>query len=259
VAVEIDGQDSTQVVPHSGPDQYWGGYESQSDDVLGVSSPVSGGQTVSFWNWHFIEEGWDYGFVEALVGSDWVTVPVTDAAGTVVSTNENPHENNTEGNGITGTSGGEYFVDEPVYVQYSAVLSAGATDVRFRYSTDAAYLDTGWFIDDITVAGVPAVVEQGDWTVTDGLQDNSWTVQLISACDLTPGTTLTGDGQQELTDDAGNVVYRFTGDEISTPTLDTNCANGNTSDFVLSVSNLPTGDLAVLDATYDYSVVKRNQ
>jgi hypothetical protein len=25
---------------------------------------------------------------------------------------------------------------------------------------------------------------------------------------------------------------------------------------VVSVSNLPTGDLAVLDATYDYSVVK---
>ena len=50
----------------------------------------------------------------------------------------------------------------------------------------------------------------------------------------------------------------FTGDAISTPVLDTKCANGNNDDFVLSVSNLPTGDLAVLDATYDYSVVKRN-
>ena len=34
-------------------------------------------------------------------------------------------------------------------MQYPAVLPDGATDVRFRYSTDAAYLDTGWFIDDI--------------------------------------------------------------------------------------------------------------
>jgi hypothetical protein len=41
--------------------------------------------------------------------------------------------------------------------------------------------------------------------------------------------------------------------------LDTKCANGNNVDFVLAVSNLPTGDLAVLDATYDYSVVKRNK
>ena len=80
VAIEFAGQDSTQVVPHSGPDQYWGGYESQADNVLGVGTPVTGGETVSFWNWHFIEEGWDYGFVEALVGSDWVTVPVTDVA-----------------------------------------------------------------------------------------------------------------------------------------------------------------------------------
>ena len=72
-----------------------------------------------------------------------------------MSTNDDPHGNNTEGNGITGTSGGAYFVDEPEYVQYSAALPAGATDVRFRYSTDAAYLDTGWFIDDVTVNGAP--------------------------------------------------------------------------------------------------------
>ena len=36
-------------------------------------------------------------------------------------------------------------------------------------------------------------------------------------------------------------------------------AKGNQSDFIVSVSNLPTGDLTVLDATYDYSVVKRNK
>ena len=58
---------------------------------------------------------------------------------------------------------------------------------------------------------------------------------------------------------AGNFVYRFTGDEISTGTLNTKCANGNQATSSLAVSNLPTGDLAVLDATYDYSVVKQNQ
>ena len=75
--------------------------------------------------------------------------------GTAVSTDEDPHGNNIEGNGITGTSGGEYFVDEPEYLQYQAVLPDGATDVRFRYSTDAAYLDTGWFIDDVEVDETP--------------------------------------------------------------------------------------------------------
>ena len=114
--------------------------------------------SLDFWTWHFIEEGWDFGFVEALVDGEWVTVPLVDDSGTVVTTNDDPHGNNTEGNGITGTSGGEYFVDEPQYVHYTAQLPAGATDVRFRYSTDAAYLDTGWFVDDVMVNGAPATL-----------------------------------------------------------------------------------------------------
>jgi hypothetical protein len=255
VAVEFDGEDSAQVAPHTGETHYWGGYASMSDTVLDLDSTVVPGQTVSFWNWHFIEEGWDYGFVEALVGGEWQTVPV-ELAGTdtVVSTNDDPHTNNEEGNGITGTSGGAYFVDEPEYLQYEVTVPAAATDVRWRYSTDAAYLDTGWFIDDVAVNGVPATVSSpdGQWIETTGEQDNNWTVQVISACDLTPGSTA-----NEIRDDAGNHVYRYEGDEISTGTLNTKCANGNQPDFVVSVSNLPTGDLAVLDATYDYSVVKQ--
>lgn len=255
VSLTFDGDDVTAIAPHSGETHWWGGYASQSDHILGLDTAVTGGETVSFWNWHFIEEGWDYGFVEVLVDGEWVTVPVTDASGTVVSTNEDPHGNNTEGNGITGTSGGEYFVDEPQYVQYSVTIPAGATDLRWRYSTDAAYLDTGWFIDDVTVNSEPAAVspEGEGWIETTGEQDNNWTLQVISTCDLTPGETSAG----ELSDNAGNFVYRFTGDEISTYTLGTKCANGPNSDFVVSVSNLPTGDLAVLDAEYDYSVVKQ--
>ena len=57
----------------------------------------------------------------------------------------------------------------------------------------------------------------------------------------------------------GNWVYRYEGDEITTATFNTLCASGNQADFVVAVSNLPTGDLAVLDASYDYSVVKRNK
>jgi hypothetical protein len=253
VQLTFDGQDGTQIAPHTGETHWWGGYASQSDTELGVDTPITGGETVSFWNWHFIEEGWDYGFVEAFVGGEWVTVPVTNAAGQTVTSNENPHGNNTEGNGISGTSGGAYFVDEPEYVQYSAVLPDDATDVRFRYSTDAAYLDTGWFIDDVTVDGAAAAVSSSEWIETTGEQDNQWTLQILSSCDLTPGAT----NANELTDDAGNFVYRFTGDAITTPTFDTKCANGANSDFVVSVSNLPTGDLAVLDATYDYTVVKQ--
>ena len=41
-----------------------------------MTSPVAGGQTIGFDTWYFIEEGWDYGFVEAQVGGSWVTVPL---------------------------------------------------------------------------------------------------------------------------------------------------------------------------------------
>jgi hypothetical protein len=105
---------------------------SQSDHVLAVNSPVSGGQVLDFWSWYLIQDGWDYGFVEALVGGQWQTVPLTNDAGATVTTDTNPHDNNTEGNGLTGTSGGTYFVDDPTYIHLQGTLPAGTTDVRIR-------------------------------------------------------------------------------------------------------------------------------
>jgi hypothetical protein len=256
VSIDFAGDDTTQVAPHEGDTHWWGGYASQSNTELNVTSPITGGETVNFWNWHFIEEGWDYGFVEAQVNGEWVTVPVQDASGATVSSNDDPHGNNEEGNGITGTSGGAYFVDEPTYQQYSVTVPDGATGLRFRYSTDAAYLDTGWFIDEVTVDGAAATLASDEWVETDGVQDNNWAVQVISNCDLTPGTLSAG----EINDGAGNFVYRYTGEAaFSTSTLNTRCANGNQADFVVAVSNLPTGDLAVLDAPYDYRVVTQKK
>ena len=249
---EFTGDATTQVAPHSDPTHWYAGYASQSEHVLGVETDGDV-QSLDFWSWAFIEEGWDYGFVEALVDGTWQTVPLVDDTGATVTTNEDPHGNNTEGNGLTGTSGGEYFVDDPEYVHLTAQLPAGTTDVRFRYSTDAAYLDTGWFVDDVMVDGSAATVEpEGDgWFETTGTQDNEWAVQLIATCDLTPGT----DSEGELTDDAGNHVYRFVGDEFSESGFDTSCANGTKGDVTAVVSNMPSGDLTVLDADYDFRLV----
>jgi len=251
VTVALDGDDTTQVAPHTGDTHWYAGYESQSENVLDVD--VAGEvESLDFWTWHFIEEGWDYGFVEALVDGEWVTVPLRDDSGTVVTSNEDPHGNNPTGNGLTGTSGGEYFVDEPVYVHYTADLPDGTTDVQFRFSTDAAYLDTGWFVDDVMVDGAPATVssDEGEWFETTGLQDDNWTLQIVATCDLTPGV----DSAFELTDGAGNYVYRLEGDAISQGGFDTTCANGRNRDFATLVSNLPTGDLTYLDAGYVLSV-----
>ena len=251
VAVNFTGDPITQVAPHSGTMHWYAGYESQSDNILDVD--VTGSVTaLDFWTWHFIEEGWDYGFVEAMVNGQWVTVPLVNDAGQTVTSDDDPHGNNPTGNGLTGTSGGEYFVDEPVYVHYTANLPEGATDVRFRYSTDAAYLDTGWFVDDVMVNGTAATLGSaaGEWYETTGIQDNNWTVQVVSSCDLTPGSVSDG----EIVDSEGNYVYRFEGDSITRAGLATKCANGPKRDFAVIVSNLPTGDLTFLNADYDLRV-----
>ena len=60
VNVALDGEDATQIAPHTGEMHWYAGYESQSDNILDVD--VAGTVTsLDFWTWHFIEEGWDYG------------------------------------------------------------------------------------------------------------------------------------------------------------------------------------------------------
>ena len=197
---------------HRRPTHWWGGYTSQSDtDARAWTTRRStGGETVTFWNWHFIEEGWDYGFVEALVGGEWQTRRGDrDATGAVVSHRRRParrqhrgqrHHRHLRRRVLRRRAG--------VPASTRSMLPAGATDVQCRYSTDAAYLDTGWFIDDVSVGGAPAAGARREdgWVETTGEQDNNWTVQVISNCDLTPGAPTEG----ETVDPAGNFVYRFT-------------------------------------------------
>jgi len=251
----LDGAPTTAVKPHSGTTHWYGGYQSQSDTLLNVTSPVSGGQKLDFWSWYFIEEGWDYGFVEANVNGTWQTLPLTDDAGNTLTTRENPQGNN-DGDGLTGTSGGAYFVDEPKYVHLNAELAAGTTQVRFRYSTDAAYLDTGWFVDDVSVNGQAATVEpEGKgWFETTGTQTNHWLLQVIAPCDLTPGKQTAG----EVRDSLGNYVYRLEdadGDgHISQGGFQSKCAGK--AGIVTVISNMPDGELQYLDAPYTFALRK---
>lgn len=248
----LDAEATVGVPDHDGDDLHWyGGSSSQTEAILDVDTTGDlSGATLDFATWYFIEEGWDYGFVEALVDGQWQTVPVT-SGGSVISTNSNPQGNNTEGNGLTGTSGGEYFVDDPTYLEASATLPAGTTDVRFRYSTDAAYVDTGWFIDAATLDGTPVSLgsPDGTWTHTDGRQHNNFALQVVSSGDLTPGV----DSPTESTDSTGRHVYRYTGAEITTD--DFRKASGKDVVRVV-ISNMPSGVINSLDADYTTAAVK---
>jgi hypothetical protein len=247
--LSFDGDPTTVIAPYSGDTHWYAGYESQDNNILDVDSAVAPG-TVDFWAWYFIEEGWDYGYVEALVGADWVTIPLVDDAGATVTTNTDPHDNNDDGNGLTGTSGGAYFVDQPAYIHLTGTLPAGTTDLQFRYQTDAAYLDTGWFVDDVKVNGVDADLssEAGNWIETSGVQNNHWVVQIVAPCDLTPGVNSTG----EILDAAG-FVYRFeTASDITQSGFSTRCMNATKDHIAVVISNLPSGDLEYLDANYTF-------
>jgi hypothetical protein len=63
----------------------------------------------------------------------------------------------------------------------------------------------------------------------------------------------------EVTDGAGNYVYRLSGDAIAQSGFNTKCANGQKQDFATIVSNLPTGDLTFLDAGYSLTVSKKKK
>ena len=123
--------------------------------------------------------------------------------------------------------------------------------MRFRYSTDAAYLDTGWFVDDVAIGGAAATLSSTDWIQTTGEQDNNWLVQVVSPCDLTPGVTSAGESVVGDT-----YLYRFEGDLIQQGGFSTSCLRGATKarNVTVAVSNLPTGDLTVLDADYLFRV-----
>jgi Immune inhibitor A peptidase M6 len=259
-SVSLDGAATTQIAPHSAPTHWYGGFESQNENILDVASSVPAvGATIDFWTWYFIEDGWDYGFVEVTSdGTTWQTIPLVDDAGTTVTTNDNPHDNNTEGNGLTGTSGGAYFVDQPKYIHLNGQLPAGTTDVRIRYSTDAAYNDTGMFVDDVRIGTTAATLssEPGNWIETTGAQDNQWVLQLVAPCDLTPGVT----NSFETTDTSAagtKWIYRLEGDangNISQAGFSTRCMNSTRNTFTAVISNLTSGDLQYLDATYKFRV-----
>lgn len=249
-SIDFTGEPTSQIAPFEGDTHWWGGYTSQADNLLGVD--YASGTDLTFATWYFIEEGWDFGYVEAEVAGEWMPMDVF-VDGSEITTDDDPFGNNEEGNGITGTSGGEYFVDEPVYVQASASIPAGATDVRFRYSTDAAYLDTGWFVDNVMIDGAPATIEAGDWLDTTGTQTNNWLVQVVATCDLTPGTL----SPSEIVDGPVH-VYRYRGGAISATGFDTKCLGGKGTIDVI-ISNQPTGDLTVFDADYAFQLVGKGK
>jgi immune inhibitor A len=155
VRINLPNQTATLSVPHSGENMWWSNNDAnwadyrlgQDFDLTGAAAPV----IFTFWTDYTIEELWDYAFVEVSTdgGATWVQLPDMDG----ITTNDDPNGRLVDygglQNGITGDSGG--------WIQMRFDLSAyagSAIKLRFRYATDAAFVERGMFVDDIAIDAI---------------------------------------------------------------------------------------------------------
>ena len=107
-------------------------------DLSGAAAPIT--LTVgAYWD---IEEDWDYGYVE--VSTDTVTFTSLDDLDGILRESD-PHDNN-QGHGLTGSGMGTLRFDLSAFAGEEITL-------RFRYSTDPATANPGWWIDDVVISG----------------------------------------------------------------------------------------------------------
>ena len=137
--------------PYSGDFFYFSGSGNDLDNSMTRDVALPAGASLTAKVKYDIEVDWDYAYLE---------VNGTPVA-TNLSTNTNPNGQNF-GEGITGDSGG-------AWVDLTADLSAygGQTvTIGFRYWTDVAVANPGFFVDDIAISGQPLDDAETDpgWT-----------------------------------------------------------------------------------------------
>jgi len=163
--------------PYSGSYEWYSDKGDNLNNTLTQEFTLPAGAELTFWTWYDIEEGWDYGYVEVSIdgGATWATVQGN------ITTNTDPNGNNSEGNGITGNSGGWLLAtfDLSAYESETVLL-------RFRYETDFIFQHLGWTVDDITINSFFDDVESGNqgWTA-DGwyIFEGSSTIEALAlAC-----------------------------------------------------------------------------
>jgi immune inhibitor A len=146
--------------PFAGDKYYYSGSGNDLDVSMTKSVSLPAGATLNAKVRYSIEQNWDYAYL--IVNGN----PVA----TNLSTNTNPNGQNF-GNGITGSSGGNW-------VDLTANLSsyAGQTvTIGFRYWTDGAAVESGFQVDDITVAGQTYGAEADDGFTLNGFRVTSGT------------------------------------------------------------------------------------
>lgn len=178
-------------------DVLWGGAGDLIDNFMIAQVDLTGvsDATLTFDTLFDIEFAWDYGFVQVSIdgGWNWTSLANADTCSALASGAHPKVVTNVPG--FTGVSGfgcnDPYDPDLPEYptaqwITTSFDLSAYDGQeilVAFRYVTDWAYNEPGWYVDDVNIAGVFT----SDGSSTDGFLSlnevlgisNEYTVMLI--------------------------------------------------------------------------------
>ncbi len=225
---------------YNSTESFWGGSSNNRrarQTALHYYRPAAG-DTLRARMWYNIETDWDYAYAEVSndFGANWYTLPGN------ITTNTNPHGTN-RGNGITGSSGGNFVEAKFPLTSYTGedVL------IRFSYETDGAELWDGVWIDNISPvvtfaseveleAATPASTypvtgkAPGDYFYTlrstdaHGQQSATTPPHLVTVnyttCDCTCHADPSCDGSDNVLDVIETVNIAFRG---ATPTIDASC------------------------------------
>ncbi len=144
------------------------------------------GANLTFWTWYAMETDWDYGYVMVSDngGNNWINLRGT------LTTSTDPNGNNL-GNGITGSSNAwvQETMDLTPYAGKKLLLG-------FRFKSDAAANEEGWYVDDINITSGTTTIFSDDAESPQIIKTLSVNVTyphlaLINATDpLTNATTL---------------------------------------------------------------------
>lgn len=109
--------------------------------------------TLSFDTHYYIEDFWDFGFVQVSTdgGATWASLSNEHTTGDLVPEGYEVIADNLPG--LTGAYSGSMSFDLSAYADQEVMIG-------FRYMTDWGYTEFGWYVDNIALNGV--VIEDGD-------------------------------------------------------------------------------------------------
>ena len=200
VNIIFDGRETEGVAPYGGEYEWYSNLGNWQWNRLGQEFDIpEGGANLTFWTYYEIEEDWDYGYVEVhdLTDDTWTTLPGLMTTTTLPYVQDNPNVppgfepgdyfENATWNALTGLS--EDWYQE---VMDLTPFANHTIELYFTYWTDGAWIEAGWFIDDIEITGGVFAddVESGEngwnptgvseWYITDGiLQVNDFKVNFV--------------------------------------------------------------------------------